>query len=325
MELSIVVEAWPIQGAFAISRGAKTEARVIVAKIRDGEHQGLGECVPYMRYGETVESVSNQIVSAKNEIEAGISREELQELLPAGAARNALDCALWDLEAKQKNKTIWELVGIEPKPMPVSFTVGLGEPETMAKNIAEIAEKYSIIKLKLGAVGDEERLWAIRKMAPNARLIVDANEGWSPENLEKMLHACEVARIELIEQPLPAGNDEALQGLQTSIKICADESAHTAEDISQLVGRYDAINIKLDKSGGLTEALVMVQKAKSAGLSIMVGCMVSTSLSMAPATVVAQYADYVDLDGPLLLTKDREPAIKYQSGAIFPTTPVLWG
>src|SRR3989344_2360971 len=324
MELSLKVESWPIRGTFSISRGAKTEAQVIVATIRDGREEGRGECLPYKRYGETVESVQEQIVSVRSAIEGGVDRGELQKLLPAGAARNALDCALGDLEAKRQGKTIWELVGItEPNSVSTCFTISLDTPEKMAK--AAQASSYTFLKIKLGAEGDEERLAKIRAAVPKARLIVDANEGWNERNIEAMVRACEVARVELIEQPLPEDKDGVLQGLKTEVPLCADESAYTAADISKLVGRYAAVSIKLDKAGGLTEALKMAQAAKDAGLSIMISCNVSTSLSMAPATVLAQYADYVDLDGPLLLEKDREPSIKYDKGKILPTTPELWG
>ena len=328
MELSYVAESWPIRGTFAISRGAKTEAEVIVATIREGEYRGRGECVPYKRYGETGESVLAQIESVRSVFEKGMSREALPEALPAGAARNALDCALWDLEAKQKGKTIWELVGIaNPQPKLVSFTIGLGAPETMAEQVKGAAQKYSILKIKLGAEGDEERLRKIRQVAPKSRLIVDVNEGWNESNIETMIRACEDASVELIEQPLRDGYSNILQNysIMTSIKICADESARTSADIEKIAGTYRAVNIKLDKAGGLTVALAMAEKAKKAGLAVMIGCHVSTSLSMAPATVVAQLADYVDLDGPLLLERDREPSIEYEDGKIFPTTPLLWG
>jgi L-alanine-DL-glutamate epimerase-like enolase superfamily enzyme len=325
MKLSIAVESWPVRGVFAISRGRVTETQVIVATLGESGHEGQGECVPYARYNETIDSVQNQVASIKRAIERGIDRSELQTLLPPEAARNALDCALWDLECKQKGKTIWELVGIEPKPMPISFTIGLDTPEVMAEMVAAAAKKYSMLKLKLGAEGDKKRLQVIRKAAPHARLIVDANEGWTADNLEEMVRACESVGVELIEQPVPDIYSSILQNTRTSIRLCADESAHTSADIPKLVGVYDAVNIKLDKTGGLTEALAMAKKAKEAGLVVMVGCMVSTSLSMAPATVVAQMADYVDLDGPLLLEKDREPNVKYADGKIFPTPPDLWG
>jgi len=328
MELTFAVETWPVRAGFAISRGPVKVAQVIVATIHEGEYQGRGECVPYRRYGETVEGVKEQMASAQSAFEKGMSREALPEALPAGAARNALDCALWDLEAKQKGKTIWELVGIaNPQPKLVSFTIGLGAPETMAEQVKGAAQKYSILKIKLGAEGDEERLRKIRQVAPKSRLIVDVNEGWNESNIETMIRACEDASVELIEQPLRDGYSNILQNysIMTSIKICADESARTSADIEKIAGTYRAVNIKLDKAGGLTVALAMAEKAKKAGLAVMIGCHVSTSLSMAPATVVAQLADYVDLDGPLLLERDREPSIEYKDGKIFPTTPLLWG
>src|SRR3989344_4436768 len=320
MELSSHIESWPVREGFAISRGPLKEISVIVATVWDEKHQGRGECVPYKRYGETVESVQEQISSVKSSIEGGASREELQKLLPAGAARQELGCALWDLEAKQRGKTIWELVGVaHPQPKPISFTIGLDTPEKMEKRAAEAAQKYSILKIKLGAEGDEERLQKIRDAAPQARLIVDANEGWNESNLEEVVRACEMARVELIEQPVLDANSNILQNYGKKMLLCADESAHTSTDIEKIHGTYQAVNIKLDKAGGLTEALAMTEKAKEAGLKIMVGCHVSTSLSMAPATVVAQMADYVDLDGPLLLEKDREPSIEYRDGMIMPT------
>jgi len=325
MKLSVAVESWPIRGTFAISRGTKTEAEVIVATLTAGEFKGRGECVPYRRHSETVEGVQSQIESVRLAIEKSVTREELQNLLPAGAARNALDCALWDLECKQKGKTIWEILDISPLPKQTAFTVSLHTPGMMAEEAKVAAQTYSLLKIKLGAGGDEVRLKRIREAAPSARLIVDVNEAWDENTVGAMVRVCESVGVELIEQPLPVGKDEALKDLKTSVKICADESAHTSEDVQKIVGRYSAVNIKLDKAGGLTEALAMAKKAKEAGLVVMVGCHVSTSLSMAPATVVAQFADYVDLDGPLLLENDREPGIKYNDGMIFPTTPVLWG
>ena len=324
MELSCVAESWPIRGRFAISRGEKTEAQVIVATIRDGAHQGRGECMPYSRYGESVESVQDQMASVKSEIENGVGREKLQKLLPAGAARNALDCALWDLETKRSGKTIWELVGIQaPQPKPTAYTISLDTPEKMAAGAAEAAKTFSLLKIKIGT-DDEGRLAAVRNAAPQARLIVDANEGWNESDLEANVRLCESAGVELIEQPVPAKHSNILKNVRTSILLCADESAHTSDDIQKVAENFGAVNVKLDKAGGLTEALKMIEKAKEAGLAIMVGCHVSTSLSMAPATVVAQYADYVDLDGPLLLERDRGPAIGYRDGQIVPTAPDLW-
>ncbi len=322
MELSCVIEKWPIRGAFTISRGSKTEAVVVHVTIREGEYEGHGEGVPYARYGETAESVKKQIESVKGSVE---SRDQLQGLLPAGAARNAIDCALWDLEAKKSGKSIWGLVGIGSESKLTAYTISLDTPEKMGEIARGAAEQYQLLKIKLGGEGDVERLRKVREAVPSTRLIVDANEGWNENNLEDMVRICESVGVELIEQPLAVGEDDALVRLTTSVKICADESAHTSEDFQKLVGRYSAVNIKLDKAGGLTEALKMTRAAKEVGLSVMVGCMVSTSLSMAPATVVAQYADYVDLDGPLLLEKDREPAIEYSSNAIAPTGSAVWG
>lgn len=324
IKLTTNVETWPIRGTFQIARGAKTEAEVIVVTIHDGAHVGRGECVPYARYDETLKSVQAQIDLVKSTIERGIGRDELQKLLPAGAARNAIDCALWDLETKKSGKSIWELIGISPKPMLTAFTISLDTPEKMAEKAKEASKTFSLLKIKLGRE-DEGRLEAIRDAVPTTRLIVDANEGWTPENLEANIRVCEEVRVELIEQPVPDNHSNLLQNTRTSIAICADESAHTSGDIPRLVNCYQAINIKLDKAGGLTEALDMARVARTAGLKVMVGCHVSTSLSMAPATVVAQYADYVDLDGPLLLAKDRKPAIEYRDGNILPTTSVLWG
>ncbi|MFZ2886596.1 MAG: N-acetyl-D-Glu racemase DgcA [Minisyncoccia bacterium] len=325
MKLAVRKEIWPIRGTFTISRGSKTEAEVIVVSVTDGAYEGRGECVPYKRYGETIESVEEQIMSVQGRAQE-LTRQRLQELLPAGAARNAIDCALWDLEAKQVGKTIWDLLSIaRPIPKPTMFTLSLDTPEKMAEAAAIASARYSLLKIKLGGEGDEERLRKIREVAPKVRLIIDANEGWNEGNLEKMLRMCESVGVELIEQPLPVGQDDVLIGLETSITVCADESAHVSKDIGRLAQKYDAVNIKLDKSGGLTEALIMAEAARGAGLSIMVGCMVSTSLSMAPATVIAQFAEYADLDGPLLLAKDREPAIGYSEGNILPTTSELWG
>ncbi len=324
MQVSLHHEQWPIRGTFSISRGAKTSAEVVVVTVTDGEFLGWGECVPYGRYGETVESVLAQIESILGKVKSGVTREELQSLLPAGAARNAVDCALWDLEAKKTGKSIWELVGIKPESTVTAYTVSLDTPEKMAA-AAQKAASHALLKLKLGGEGDEERLRRVRDAAPASRLIVDVNEGWTPQNFEAYIRASENVGVELIEQPLPDNHSSVLQNIRTSITICADESAHTSADIPKLIGRYSAVNIKLDKTGGLTEALVMTKAAKDAGLSIMVGCMVSTSLSIAPATVVAQYADYVDLDGPLLLQKDRDMGIEFSECQIYPTTAALWG
>lgn len=326
MELKVSIKAWALKEAFTISRNSKTEANTIVVTIEDGVFSGEGECVPYGRYGETVASVSAQINSVSKRIQDSLSREELIHILPAGAARNAIDCALWDLEAKKKNTTIWNLVGIsDAMPKQTAFTIVLDTPEKMASRIARMSSEYSLFKVKLGGEDDIKCLQKIREAAPNSTIIVDANEGWDKDNLEQMVRACEDYKVALIEQPLPANDDEALLSLSTSIKICADESIHTSEDLDNLHGKYTAVNIKLDKTGGLTEGLELTRKAREQGFTVMVGCMVSTSLSIAPATVIAQYADYVDLDGPLLLAKDQKNALNYREGNVFPTTSEIWG
>ncbi|HEY8276326.1 MAG TPA: N-acetyl-D-Glu racemase DgcA [Methyloceanibacter sp.] len=324
--LSIAVESWTIAGGFTISRGAKHEAVVVVATIEDGtHHQGRGECVPYTRYGESVERVVGAIEALTSEIEAGLDRERLRNLLPPGAARNALDCALWDLEAKSKGVSVATLAGVgRLEAVVTAFTISLASPEEMARKAKE-ARKHPLLKLKLGGEGDEERLAAVRAAAPDARLIVDANEAWSEKNLDRMLAAAVGTRVELIEQPLPANADNILEWYERRVPICADESAHDRASLATVAKRYDAVNIKLDKTGGLTEALATVVEARALGLKIMVGCMVATSLAMAPALILAQGADWVDLDGPLLLRRDRVPGVTYTSGEVLPPPPTLWG
>jgi L-alanine-DL-glutamate epimerase-like enolase superfamily enzyme len=319
--LSAKVETWPIAGSFVISRGARTEARVIVAEITDGTHTGRGECVPYARYGETAESVLAQIAAIKIDGD----RDNLRRTMPAGAARNAIDCALWDFEAKLSGAPAWRRAGLAaPEPLTTAYTLSLGEPDEMA-GTALRASAYPLLKLKLGGDGDPARLRAVRKAAPEARIVVDANEAWRPHNLAENLAACAEAGVELIEQPLPAGADEALDGLGRDVAICADESLHVAADLDRVAGRYDAVNVKLDKAGGLTEALDLVREARRRNLKIMVGCMVGTSLAMAPAVLLAQGADWVDLDGPLLLAKDRSPGLCYSGAMIEPPEAKLWG
>jgi len=323
--LKVAVESWPIAGGFTISRGAKREAVVVVAMIEDGTHQGRGECVPYPRYGESVESVVGAIEALAPEIEAGLDRFGLGEALPSGAARNALDCALWDLEAKSAGLSAATLAGLKRlEPVETAFTISLASPEEMARK-ARDARHYKLLKLKLGGDGDEERLQALREAVPDARFIADANEAWSEANLERMLEVAATARVELIEQPLPAGDDAILERIARIVPICADESVHDRASLANIAKRYDAVNIKLDKTGGLTEALATVTEARALGLKIMVGCMVATSLAMAPALILAQDADYVDLDGPLLLARDRVPGLTYASGEVFPPAPALWG
>jgi L-alanine-DL-glutamate epimerase-like enolase superfamily enzyme len=324
LELMVRIERWPIAGTFAISRGAKTEATVIVAEISDGRVKGRGECVPYARYGETVRGVLATISSVTPRLRTGLDRSELQKVLPHGAARNALDCALWDLDSKRSGNRAFEIAGLpQPEPTTTAYTISLDTPEAMARAAAKA--KFLLLKLKLGAHGDPKRLTAVRAAVRNATLIVDANEGWRAENLEENLAACVAAGVQLVEQPLPADDDGALASIERPIPICADESVHDRASLSGLVGKYDAVNIKLDKAGGLTEALALSSAAKAAGFGIMVGSMVSTSLGVAPALLLADAARFVDLDGPLLLEKDRPGGLRYEGALVHPPTADLWG
>ena len=324
-DLSVSVERFPIRGGFTISRGAKHEAVVVVATISDGASSGRGECVPYPRYGESVDGVAKAIEACAPAMAAGLDRAGLQALLPAGAARNALDCALWDLEAKISGRSAAERAGLAPlRAVETAFTISLASPEEMAARALEAA-RYPLLKLKLGGDGDESRLAAIRDAVPKARLIADANEAWRASDLERLLAAAKAAGVELIEQPLLAGDDAALAHIARIVPVCADESVHDRASLRDLPARYDAVNIKLDKTGGLTEALATAAEARKLGLKIMVGCMVATSLAMAPALLLAQDANWVDLDGPLLLERDRVPGISYSSGTIMPAPAALWG
>jgi len=324
--LSVEVERFPIAGTFRIARGAKTEAVVLVCTIQDGDFAGRGECVPYPRYRETVESVTAQISEMADAIAGGMTREELAERFPAGAARNAVDCALWDLEAKMQGRRVFQLIGQNaPQPLVTTQTISLGTPEEMARE-AERHASRPVLKFKVGMPeGDAERIEAVRRAAPNSQLILDANEGWTEHNLEENLRIATEFGVALIEQPLPAGQDDVLAEVSHTVPICADESLHTRKDLVQLRGRYDAVNIKLDKTGGLTEALLLKAEAERLGFSIMVGCMVGTSLAMAPAILVAQGAQFVDLDGPLLLARDRDPGLLYEGASVHSPEPELWG
>jgi L-alanine-DL-glutamate epimerase-like enolase superfamily enzyme len=325
LSLTVRTERWPIAGAFSISRGAKTEAQVVVAELNDGRHRGRGECVPYARYDETVAGVMAALGAIGNKLAFGLDRKALQNAMPPGAARNALDCAFWDLEAKRAGKPAHELAGLPPpRPLTTAYTISLGTPEVMAK-AAQAASGRKLLKVKLGGTGDPERIAAVRAAAPNSELIVDANEGWTASNLAANLSACAAAGVTLVEQPLPSDADAALGSIERPILVCADESVHDRAGLAALVGRYDAVNIKLDKTGGLTEALAMVQEAERLGFGVMVGCMVATSLAMAPAMLVAQRARVVDLDGPLLLAKDRPDGLRYDGSLVNPPTPALWG
>ena len=323
--LAAVLETWPIAGRFAISRGARTEAVVVVAEIRDGEHRGRGEAVPYGRYGETPEGVRDLILAQESAIREGATRTDLIRRMPAGAARNALDCALWDLEAKRSGRRVWELAELPPpRPLVTAYTLSLDSPEAM-RRAAEAATNRPLLKVKLGGAGDEERIKAVREGAPGAKLIVDANEAWDETNCERLIGACAEAGVALIEQPLRAGRDDMLARIPRAVPICADESLHDLGTLASVLGKYDVVNIKLDKTGGLTEALALSRAARAADLGIMVGCMVGTSLAMAPAALLAQDALVVDLDGPLLLARDREPGLVFEGSLMHPPEPALWG
>ena len=322
LSLAVAVESWPIAGAFVISRGAKREAAVVVAEVSDGRVRGRGECVPYARYGETVEGVRAAMLAMQGRL---ADRGRLLREMPPGAARNALDCALWDWEAKHSGTPAATLAGVGPlQPLLTAFTISLDRPEAMAARAAAAARAMPLLKLKLGGPGDEARLRAVRAACPDARLIADANEAWTPELLPTLLGVAAECGVEVVEQPLPAGADRALSGPRP-VPVCADESIHDRAGLAALAGRYDAVNIKLDKAGGLTEALALAAEARRLGFRIMVGCMVSTSLAMAPALLLAQGADWVDLDGPLLLARDRTPSLRYDGALVHPSARELWG
>jgi len=323
--LSVAVQHWPLREAFTISRGSKREAVVVVATLSDGTHMGRGECVPYARYGESVEDVVTAIASCADAFASGLTRVELATLLPAGAARNALDCALWDLEAKRTGRSAAALAGVGTlRPVVTAYTLSLDTPEAMAAKARE-AFAYPLLKLKLGGKGDAARLAAVRLAVPHARLVADANEAWQVDETESLLALAAASGIELIEQPLPAGGDDALGQIARPVPVCADESAHDCASLAALTSRYDAVNIKLDKTGGLTEALLVAREARRLGLKIMAGSMVATALAIAPALLLAQDADWADLDGPLLLARDREPGLAYDGATILPPDPTLWG
>ena len=331
VRLSAQQESWPIAGSFTISRGSKTTADVVVVEVTRGQHRGRGECVPYPRYNETAAGVLAQIDQFQSALDPTVDltvklgRQQLQQLLPPGAARNAVDCALWDLESKESGQPVWRLAGLQqPQPVLTAYTISLDSAEAMGR-VALNNQARPLLKLKLTGEGDLERVAAIRENAPAAALIVDANEGWSIRQLETMGQRLAEQGVTLIEQPLPAGADEALASCEHPIPICADESCHTAADVAILADRYDVVNIKLDKTGGLTEALALQARARSCGLGVMIGCMVSTSLSMAAAFVLAGDADFVDLDGPLLLQRDRQHGMRYEDSLIHPPLSELWG
>ena len=323
--LAARIERWPIAGAFTISRGAKTEAVTVVVKLSHNGLTGRGECVPYPRYGETPEATLTALKSMQRPLAEGLDRHGLQAAMPPGAARNALDCALLDLEAKSGGRRAWNLLGRPaPRPCTTAYTISLGSPEAMAAATARAAHR-PLLKIKLGGEGDGARIAAVRKSAPESELIVDANEAWTPDNLEQNLDDCAKAGVTLVEQPLPAGQDSRLARIRRPLAVCADESVHDRASLDQLRERYDAVNVKLDKTGGLTEALALADAAHALGFEIMIGCMVATSLSMAPAMLLAAQARFVDLDGPLLLAHDRDDGLRYENSLVYPPEAALWG
>jgi len=323
-QLEIAHVSSPLRAAFAISRGAKTYAETVQVRLIEGAHAGRGECVPYGRYGETAETVMAAIEAIRGALEDGLDLAGLQAALPAGPARCALDCALWDLEAKRTGKPVWQLAGLpEPKPVETAVTISLAEPEAMAEAAKTAPGK--LLKLKLGGTDDLERIKAVHDARPDARLIVDANEGLAPDTFPGLAKAAAKLGVVLIEQPFPAGKDEVLLKRPGPVAVCADESAHTSADIQTLARAYDAVNVKLDKTGGLTEALAMVRAARQSGMGVMIGCMVAGSLSMAPAVLLAALADVADVDGPLWLAEDVADGLVFRDGVVTPPSPALWG
>ena len=321
MKITVTPESFKLAQVFTISRGSRTEAKVLTVRLQDGEKNGWGECVPYARYDETLESVTAEI----NGLPDRFDRAELYELLPAGAARNAVACALWDLEAKRAGKRVWELAGLPaPGPEVTAYTLSLDTPEAMQAQAAQNAFR-PLLKIKLGTPDDMPRLEAVRRGAPEASIIVDANEGWSAEVYADLAPHLVRLGVALVEQPLPAAEDHALIGMDRPVPVCADESCHDRASLPHLAGKYDVVNIKLDKTGGLTEALALRAAARAAGFDVMVGCMVGSSLAMAPAVLVAQGALVTDLDGPLLLAEDRETPLTFDAAGVHPPAAALWG
>ncbi len=321
MRIEVTADVFRLAQVFTISRGSRTEAKVLTVRVSDGGAVGMGECVPYARYGETLESVTAQIEG----LSGVVARPDLYDLLPAGAARNAVDCALWDLEAKKSGKAVWELAGLAPlKPEITAYTLSLDTPEKMQAQAAEHAFR-PLLKIKLGTPDDMPRLEAVRAGAPDSTIIVDANEGWSAEVYADLAPHLVRLGVALVEQPLPAGDDDALIGMARPVPVCADESCHDRSSLPAMKGKYDVVNIKLDKTGGLTEALALREAALAQGYDVMVGCMVGSSLAMAPAVLVAQGMPYVDLDGPLLLAEDRDEPLKFDAAGVHPPARALWG
>jgi len=325
VKLAIREETFPIAGRFTIARGSKTEAHVIYTELENQGHIGRGESVPYARYGESIEQALNDIEAVRDRIEAGLNFSDLQDLLPAGAARNAIDCALWDLNAKITGVPAWQTAGLRRlDPLKTAYTLSLDTPDAMGAQAAANARR-PLLKLKIGGPDDLDRIEAVRANAPKARLIVDGNEGLSFDDLVRIAPDMKTLNVRLIEQPLKVIEDEQLLGYDCPVPLCADESLHTRAELDRCARLYNYVNIKLDKTGGLTEALALKAEAAKAGLGIMVGCMVATSLSMAPAMIMAQGADFVDLDGPLLLAHDREHGLEITGSILHPPRPELWG
>lgn len=323
--LSVREDVFPIAGTFTISRGSRTESRVVTVELTRNGVTGWAECYPYARYDETVASVIGQIEGLREDLASGLDRAGLQQALTPGAARNGLDCAFWDLEAKLAGARVSELAGMpEPRPLITAYTLSLADPQEMRAKAAENAHR-PLLKIKLGGAGDIERLRAVRDGAPAARIIVDANEGWDAATYAEIAPVLLDLGVTMVEQPLPAGADEPLAGIERPLPVCADEACHDRASLDALTGKYDMINIKLDKTGGLTEALALRAEAEARGLQIMVGCMIGSSLGMAPAVLVAQGAAVVDLDGPLLLARDRDHPLQYDGAGVHPSAPQLWG
>ena len=323
--VSVHTESWPIRGVFRISRGARTAAEVVVVEVIDGDHTGRGECVPYPHYGETVAGVVAQVQGIADPVAVGLTREELLEALLPGAARNAVDCALWDLEAKQLGRRVWQLAEVpEPGPLTTAYTISLDEPHKMAE-AARVQAHRPLLKIKLTGADDLARLAAVREAAPDPRIIADANEAWTPEVFREVAPQLAALGVEMVEQPFPASADGVLSELEHPVPICADESCHTSRDVVAVADRYELVNVKLDKTGGLTEALRVVAAAQEAGVAVMVGCMIGTSLGVAPATLLGWAARYVDLDAPLLLAQDRPGGLEFEGSVLRPPGPDFWG
>ncbi|WP_299685697.1 N-acetyl-D-Glu racemase DgcA [uncultured Tateyamaria sp.] len=322
MRIEVSRDVFPLAQVFTIARGSRTEAQVLTVRVSDGVHQGWGECVPYARYDETLDTVTAQIEA----LPADVTRTALQDLLSPGAARNAVDCALWDLEAKQAGRRAWDVAGLAaPGPEITAYTLSLDTPEAMRKQAATHAFR-PLLKTKLGGgEADVARIESVRAGAPDARIIVDANEGWTPDLYQTLAPVLVRLGVEMVEQPLPAGADDALAELERVLPVCADESCHDRASLPTLKGKYDMVNIKLDKAGGLTESLALRAAALADGYSVMMGCMLGSSLAMAPAVLVAQGAAVVDLDGPLLLAEDRADPLMFDAAGVHPPAAALWG